>query len=68
MRIQYEATWAAKKGLDILGGEKYIILHEIEPRILRFLSRSLAALRLKCGVSKHIMCVLKKEVLKRRNK
>jgi hypothetical protein len=31
MPIQYEAAWVPKKGLDVLGREKYIILHEIEP-------------------------------------
>jgi len=67
MPSQYEAAWAPKKGLDIFGREKYIILQEIEPRILRFLSRSLATIRLKCGGSKHIMCVVKKEVLGCRN-
>jgi hypothetical protein len=67
MPIQYEAAWPPKKGFDVLGGEKYIILHEIKPRILRFLSRSLATIRLKCGGSKHIMCVVKKKVLKCKN-
>jgi hypothetical protein len=64
MPIQYEAVWAPKKGLDIVGREKYIILHEIESKIFRFLSLSLATIRLKCGGSKHIKCVVKKEVLK----